>query len=87
MKTIMETKITNILEKVIFFMEIVEEMTDLNGKQKKEYVFMKMKGVMGKDFISYKYEIETLIESVIFISKLGDLYINKKKIKGNCFGF
>ena len=87
MKTIMETKITNILEKVIFFMEIVEEMTDLNGKQKKEYVFMKMKGILKKDFVSYQYEIETLIESVIFISKLGDLYINKKKIKGNCFGF
>ena len=86
----MTQTIKNILEKVIYFMEMAEEMDEIKGKGdlKKEYVFTKMRKNMGQNFLSYKYEIETLIESVIFISKLGDLYINKKKkIKGNCFGF
>ena len=86
----MTQTLKNILEKVIYFMEMAEEMKEIKGKGhlKKEYVFTKMRKIMGKNFLSYKYEIETLIESVIFISKLGDLYINKKKkIKGNCFGF
>ena len=86
----MTQTIKNILEKVIYFMEMAEEMKEIKvkGHLKKEYVFTKMRKNMGKNFLSYKYEIETLIESVIFISKLGDLYINKKKkIKGNCFGF
>tara|TARA_R110000803_G_scaffold204938_1_gene271281 strand:- start:13 stop:300 length:288 start_codon:yes stop_codon:yes gene_type:complete len=78
----------NILQKVIFYMEIAEEMTDLRGVDKREYVYIKMKSYIGELFISYKYEIDTIIESVIFISKAGELLINKKdKIKSSCFDF
>ena len=91
MKEIKEMKIsnlTNILSKVLFLMEIAEEMTELSGEQKRSYVLMRMKESLKELFPSYEFEINTIIESVIFISKAGDLLINKQnKIKSSCFDF
>ena len=82
------SNLTNILSKVLFLMEIAEEMTELSGERKRDYVLMRMKESLKELFASYEFEINTIIESVIFISKAGELLINKKdKIKSSCFGF
>jgi len=81
----------NVLESVILFMEIAEEMEngELNGDQKKEYVMFKMKEKLGILLPSYEYEIETIIESVIFLSKIGrKINVNNiSKNCANCFNF
>ena len=82
------SNLTNILSKVLFLMEIAEEMTELSGENKRDYVLMRMKETLKELFPSYEFEINTIIESVIFISKAGPLLINKQnKIKSSCFGF
>jgi|SouAtlMetagenome_1021521.scaffolds.fasta_scaffold09097_4 hypothetical protein len=82
------SNLTNILSKVLFLMQIAEEMTELSGEQKRSYVLARMKKTLKELFPSYEFEINTIIESVIFISKAGDLLINKQnKIKSSCFGF
>jgi len=87
MNKIKEMKnLTNILSKVLFLMEIAEEMTELSGERKKDYVLMRMKEYLKELFPSYEFEINTIIESVIFISKAGPLLINKRN-KSSCFGF
>jgi len=77
----------NILESVLHLMEIAEEMEEgkLTGKQKKEYVMYKMKGKLGILLPSYKYEIETIMETTIFLSKIGRK-ININNISKNCAG-
>ena len=89
MNTIKEMKsdnLTNILSKVLFLMEIAEEMTELSGERKKDYVLMRMKESLKELFPSFEFEINTIIESVIFISKACPLLINKRN-KSSCFGF
>lgn len=85
-KEIKISNLTNILSKVLFLMEIAEEMTELSGERKKDYVLMRMKEYLKELFPSYEFEINTIIESVIFISKAGPLLINKRN-KSSCFGF
>ena len=79
--------IKNVLESVIFFMEIAEEMEEgkLSGEDKKEYVMNKMKQKLGELFSSYESEINTILESVIFLSKIGRK-IKVNEISKNCAG-
>ena len=79
--------IKNVLESVIFFMEIAEEMEEgkLSGEDKKEYVMNRMKQKLGELFSSYESEINTILESVIFLSKIGRK-IKVNEISKNCAG-
>jgi hypothetical protein len=79
--------IKNVLESVIFFMEIAEEMEEgkLSGEDKKEYVMNRMKQKLGELFSSYETEINTILESVIFLSKIGRK-IKVNDISKNCAG-
>jgi hypothetical protein len=74
-----ELNLQNILESVILFMEIAEEIEEgkLTGAEKYEYVINLMKNKLGELYRSYKSEIDTVIESVIFLSKI------RRKIKIN----
>ena len=77
----------NVLEMVINLMEIAEEMQEIDGKQRKEYVIFKMKKNLGMLYDSYEHEINTIIESVIFMTKLGRIImINDMNIKKSCIG-
>ncbi len=77
----------NVLEMTINLMEIAENMQEVEGKQRKEYVFYKMKKHLGMLFDSYEHEINTIIESVIFMTKLGRvIMINDQNIKKSCNG-
>ncbi len=77
----------NVLEMTINFMEIAENMQEIEGKQRKKYVLYKMKKHLGMLFDSYKYEINTIIESVIFMTKLGRIIlINDQNITKSCVG-
>jgi len=77
----------NVLEMSINFMEIAENMQEVEGNQRKEYVLYKMKKHLGMLYDSYENEIETIIESVIFITKLGRvIMINQCDITKNCIG-
>ena len=82
----------NVLESVVCFMEIAEEMEEgkLSGDQKKEYVMFKMKDKLGMLLPSYEYEIQTIIETTIFLSRLGrKIHINdiSKNCNTSCFKF
>ncbi len=77
----------NVLEATINLMEIAENMQEVEGKQRKEYVLFKMKKNLGMLYDSYEYEINTIIESVIFMTKLGRvIMINDQNIKKSCNG-
>tara|TARA_Y100000389_G_scaffold181551_1_gene197291 strand:- start:1802 stop:2131 length:330 start_codon:yes stop_codon:yes gene_type:complete len=77
----------NVLEMTINFMEIAENMQEVEGSQRKEYVLYKMKTHLGMLYDSYKHEINTIIESVIFMTKLGRIImINDQNIKKSCIG-
>ena len=77
----------NVLEMTINFMEIAENMQEVDGEQRKEYVIYKMKKKLGKLYDSYSHEIDTIIESVIFMTKLGRvILINDQNIKKACSG-
>ena len=82
----------NVLESVVCFMEIAEEMEEgkLSGEEKREYVMMKMKDKLGMLLPSYEYEIQTIIETTIFLSRLGrKIHINdiSKNCNTSCFKF
>jgi len=77
----------NVLEMTITLMEIAEDMQEVDGKQRKEYVIFKMKKNLGMLYDSYEHEIDTIIESVIFMTKLGRIImINDQNIKKACIG-
>ena len=77
----------NVLEMTINFMEIAENMQEVEGEQRKEYVIYKMKKKLGMLYDSYSHEINTIIESVIFMTKLGRvILINDQNIKKACSG-
>ena len=77
----------NVLESTINFMEIAENMQEVEGKERKDYVLHKMKKKLGMLYDSYEHEINTIIESVIFITKLGRvIMINDQNIKKSCNG-
>ena len=77
----------NVLEMTINLMEIAEEMEEVDGEQRKEYVIYKMKEKLGMLYDSYSHEINTIIESVIFMTKLGRvIMINDQNIKKSCNG-
>jgi len=79
--------LTNVLESTINLMEIAEDMQEVEGKERKEYVLYKMKNKLGMLYDSYKHEINTIIESVIFMTKLGRvIMINDMNIKKSCVG-
>ena len=82
-----ELNLQNVLESVILFMEIAEEIEEgkLTGAEKYEYVLNLMKNKLGEVYTSYKSEIETMIESVIFLSKL-HRKIKVNEISKNCSG-
>jgi hypothetical protein len=82
----------NVLESVICFMEIAEELEEgkLLGESKKEYVMLKMKEKLGMLLPSYEFEIQTIIETTIFLSRLGrKIHINdiSKNCNTSCFKF
>ena len=77
----------NVLEMTITLMEIAEDMQEVDGKQRKEYVLFKMKQKLGMLYDSYEHEINTIIEAVIFMTKLGRvIMINDQNIKKSCIG-
>jgi len=77
----------NVLQSTINLMEIAEDMEEVDGKQRKEYVIFKMKKKLGMLYDSYEHEINTIIESVIFITKLGRvIMINDQNIRKSCIG-
>ena len=79
--------LTNVLESTINLMEIAEHFQEVEGEQRKEYVIYKMKKKLGKLYDSYSHEIDTIIESVIFMTKLGRIImINDMNIKKSCVG-
>ena len=79
--------LTNVLEMTINLMEIAEEMEEVDGEQRKDYVLYKMKEKLGSLYDSYSHEINTIIESVIFITKLGRIVlINDQNIRKSCSG-
>ena len=79
--------LTNVLEMTIDLMEIAEEMEEVDGEQRKDYVLYKMKEKLGSLYDSYLHEINTIIESVIFITKLGRvIMINDQNIRKSCSG-
>ena len=82
-----ELNLQNILESVILFMEIAEEIEEgkLTGAEKYEYVINLMKNKLGELYTSYKSEIDTVIESVIFLSKIRRK-IKVNEISKNCAG-
>jgi hypothetical protein len=62
-------------------------MQEVDGKQRKEYVLFKMKKNLGMLYPSYEHEINTIIESVIFMTKLGRvIMINDMNIRKSCTG-
>lgn len=74
--------LSNVLDSVITLMEIAEEMYEIDGKQRKDYVHFKMEKKLGMLYNSYKYEIETIIESVIYITNYSrEIMINENKKK------
>ena len=77
----------NVLEMTVNLMEIAEEMQEIDGEQRKEYVIYKMKKKLGELYNSYDHEINTIIESVIFMTKLGRIVlINDQNIRKVCCG-
>ena len=82
-----DLNLQNIFESVILFMEIAEELEEgkLSGDEKREYVINKMKHKLSELYDSYKSEIQTIIESVIFLSKMRRK-INVNSISKNCAG-
>ena len=82
----------NVLESVVLLMEIAEELEEgkLSGDQKKEYVMFKMKDKLGQLLPSYEYEINTILETIIFLSRFGrKIHINdiSKNCNTSCFKF
>ena len=81
----------NILETTISLMELAENFQEVEGKERKDYVIHKMKRKLGDLYPSYEHEIDTIIEAVIFITKLGRVIMlnhqNIKKSCGSCFKF
>ncbi len=77
----------NVLESTINLMEIAENFQEVEGKERKDYVLHKMKKKLGMLYPSYEHEINTIIESVIFMTKLGRvIMINDQNIKKSCNG-
>ena len=76
----------NVLEKTIRWMEVVED-SDKKGEFKRDFVIRRMKQELGDLFPSYEHEIDTIMESVIFMTKLGRvILINNQNIKKACAG-
>jgi hypothetical protein len=77
----------NVLEMTINLMEIAENFQEVEGKERKDYVIHKMKQKLGMLYASYEHEIDTIIESVIFMTRLGRvILINDQNIKKACSG-
>ena len=77
----------NVLEMTITLMELAENMQEIEGKQRKEYVMHKMKENLGMLYDSYEHEINTIIEAVIFMTKLGRvIMVNDQNIRKSCVG-
>ena len=77
----------NVLEMTINLMEIAENFQEVEGKERKDYVIHKMKEKLGMLYRSYEHEIDTIIESVIFMTKLGRvIMINDQNIRKACSG-
>ena len=76
----------NVLEQVVEAMEDAEEydFAELTGRQKKDHAKDIMKEKLGDLYPSYELEIDMLIETIVFISKVGSkLKINKRV--NSCF--
>jgi hypothetical protein len=77
----------NVLETTINLMEIAENFQEVEGSERKDYVIHKMKEKLGMLYPSYEHEIDTIIESVIFMTKLGRvIMINDMNIRKSCSG-
>ena len=77
----------NVLEMTINLMEIAENFQEVEGSERKDYVIHKMKNKLGALYSSYEHEIDTIIESVIFMTRLGRvIMINDQNIRESCSG-
>lgn len=77
----------NVLESVVNLMEIAENFQEVEGSERKDYVIHKMKENLGSLYPSYEHEIDTIIESVIFMTKLNRvIMLNHQNIKKSCTG-
>lgn len=62
------------------FMEEIDSFSSLSGAEKKEYVFLRMKEKLEKDRYNQMYDIiDTVIETLVMVSKNKKLRINVKK--------
>ncbi len=83
----LKINLEKIFKTTIKFMEIAEKMVGLEGENRKKFVLSKMREKLGDLYDSYETEIETIIESVIFISKIGrKINVNTITCK-SCFKF
>ena len=65
------------------FMEEIEKFTSLTGSERKEYVLLRMKDRLGDEYYNQMYDvIDTVIETVVRVSKDRKLRINIKKKVG-----
>ena len=78
----------NISKSVLHLMNVIENKTDMTGKEKYNNVLNDMKIILG-DVLYFQYEsmIEDIIEMFVSISK-NEIVINiKKDVKSNCCCF
>ena len=67
-------------EVIVKFMEEIDTFSSLTGAEKKEYVLLRMKDKLGKDYYNQMYDsIDAIIETVIMLSKEKKIRINIKK--------
>jgi len=93
MHKIIENKynMRQILETTINLMEEAEDADfgKLSGAMKHHFVIRRLQEELGSLFDSYEEEINTTMEAVIFISKLGRILHVNEIVKKNfkCFSF
>ena len=78
----------NISKSVLHLMNVIENKTDMTGKEKYNNVLNDMKIILG-DVLYFQYEsmIEDIIEMFVSISK-NEIVINiNKDVKSNCCCF
>lgn len=65
---------------ILKLMEDIDSFTSLTGTEKKEYVLLRMKEKLGNDRYNQMYDIiDTVIETVVMVSRNKKLRINVKK--------
>lgn len=76
----------NIIDIILNLMEKVENFSEMNGTNKKQYVLKSIKILLGVEpYKRYSYFISSFIDFVVNVSKGKKININKVKNKFCCF--